>query len=190
MIGYANSCTMFSLVHLKVKLHKFQIIIQIRNQSMMKKKNFHSSFFGKFHLFQILQYYTKNVSNSRVSKYLWENSNISFTDFTPSDLQQAKIFWASMSCSRLFSSPLSRVFSCFCARCERILNRKKSEETYKSWTWMSKLRENTARYDYLFEKRSFTSKCLPSSFAIVASAKLMFCESLTTFKCEECVCVL
>ena len=63
-----------------------------------------------FGFFQHLQYYIHNVSHSRVSKYLWENGNISFTELTSWDLQQTIIFWTSLSCSSFDLSSLSNIF--------------------------------------------------------------------------------
>ena len=59
-------------------------------------------------------------------------------------------------------------FHAFVQSEREILYRINSEKTYISLTSLSKLHENTARYDYLIEKSNFSSKCLPSSFAIVA----------------------
>ena len=39
---------------------------------------------------------------------------------------------------------------------EKFYTGKNNEETYKSWSWMSKLHENTARYAHLLERSIFT----------------------------------
>ena len=91
---------MFSLVQVKVKLHTFQIIIEIRNTvNEDLKEKYQPSILGKFDFFNFFTI-TRMSAIPGCPNIFWENGNISFTELKYSDLRQAIIFRASLPCSR------------------------------------------------------------------------------------------
>ena len=129
--GKSNSYSMFSLVQVKVKLHTFQLIIEIRNtvnEDLKEKIPAVNSWliWIIFNFFTI----TRMSAIPGCPNIFWGNGKISFTEWTYGDLKQAIFFWASLHCSRsILASSSSVVMSLsitlsILVKCHRVNNSK------------------------------------------------------------------